>query len=210
MDYNSLSTSGNIPFSRYNKEVIFAARSAVINSTYVGTRSKIDSNLYKSYSDADMRKQLFFKASSTGGFLFKGDYDGIGIPGVQNNSFFSFTGIVTDEMYLIKAESDARKNDISSAMNTLNTLLQNRYKTGQFTPFAAVTMKEALTCILKERRKELLRRGARWTDIKRLMNDDDFRILPQRIINSQIYAMPVPYLMLLPKKVIDMSGMPQN
>lgn len=210
MNYNSLNPASNVPFSKYNPEVIFAARSVVISNSYIGTRSKIDSNLYKSYSDSDLRKQLFFKASPTGGFLFKGDYDGIGLPTAQVNTFFSFTGIVTDEMYLIQAECYARKNDVASALNTLNKLLQTRYKTGQFTPVSVTTAQEALTCILKERRKELLRRGTRWADIKRLTKDEQFRILPQRVINGQPYPMPVPYVMLIPAKVIAESGVPQN
>lgn len=212
MDYNSLNATVDIPIMNpnANKEVIFSARSTFI-STFLGPRAKIDSNLYKSYAIEDMRKQVFFKSSPTGGFLFKGDYDGVGIPNLSNiQTFYSFTGIVTDEMYLIKAECAARKNDLASAMSKLNTLLQTRYKTGQFTPLTATTANEALTIILTERRKELLRRGTRWTDIKRLTGDAQFQVSPQRVTSTQTYSMPMPYLMLLPKKVIDLSGMPQN
>lgn len=210
INYNSLNASADIPIKKNNEEVIFSARSIPI-ATFLGPRAKIDSNLYKLYANEDLRKQVFFKSSPTGGYLFKGDYDGIGITNLSNiQTFYPFLGVVTDEMYLIKAECQARKNAIMPAMTALNTLLQNRYKTGQFTPLAATTANEALTIILRERRKELLRRGARWTDIKRLTGDTQFQVFPQRVTTNQTFLMPSNYLLLLPKKVIDLSGMPQN
>lgn len=209
MDYNSLNPTSNVPISKFNKEVIFQARSNAI-ATYAGTRAKIDSNLYNSYANEDLRKQVFFKSSPSGGYLFKGDYDGVGIPNNNVTTFYSFVGIVTDEMYLIRAESYARAGNKASALQDLNKLLQNRYKTGHFTQVTAIDANDALIKIINERRKELLRRGTRWADIKRFTNDPQFAVMPKRIINGETSLMPVNYTMLIPQTVIQLSGIQQN
>src|SRR5690606_6733477 len=150
------------PFSRFNKEVIFHAvsyRSTILGPAY----AKVDSLLYKSYADNDLRKIAYFNAnpgSDLGTYSFKGDYDGAGTSGG-----FVFAGIVTDEMYLIRAECNARKGNVELALEDLNTLLENRFS-APYTPIVLTDAKMTLKLILEERRKELLFRGTRWTDLR--------------------------------------------
>jgi hypothetical protein len=83
--------------------------------------------------------------------LFRGYYD---YGGNQ------YTGIATDEIYLIRAECLARSGNTSDALKDLNNLLAKRWKTGiTFTPIQATNADDALVKILAERKKELLFRG---------------------------------------------------
>jgi uncharacterized protein with PhoU and TrkA domain len=115
-------------------------------------------------------------------------------------------------MILIRAECDARKGNIPDAMADLNSLLEKRYKTGTFVPLAINDSKEALKKILLERRKELVMRGLRWIDIKRL-NKEDHQITLIRKIEDQTYTI-LPnsdyYALPLPDDIIRITGMQQN
>src|SRR3546814_2443495 len=98
-------------------------------------------------------------------------------------------------------------------MQCLNTRLEKRWRFGTFTPFTAADKHEALGRILEERRKELVFRGVRWSDIRRLANDPAFAITVERIIDNQHYILPpqIPgYLVQIPEDVIEVLGMPQN
>lgn len=207
IDYNSLNAGAAAPFKQFNKEVIFHAIGQT-NTLIANSRAKIDSNLYRSFGTNDLRKKLFFKANSNNTYQFKGDYNGSG-----TSSGYAFGGIVLDEMYLNRAEAYARNNQISLAMADLNKLMKNRWLVGLFTPFSASDQQSALTLILNERRKELIFRGTRWTDLRRLKDDPIFSITPVRKLNNQIVKLdPLSprYTLLIPSTVINLSGMQQN
>ena len=122
------------------------------------------------------------------------------------------TCLATDEIYLNLAESYARRNDVSKAMETLNELLKTRWKTGTYIPITANSQSEALNIILKERRKELLFRGLRWSDLKRY-NRDGAGISLERTVNATTYILPpndLRYAIAIPEDIIKMTGMPQN
>src|SRR5690606_20155507 len=99
------------------------------------------------------------RVNANGTVTFKGSYMG-------NSSLYN--GLSLNEVYLMKAEANARRNNIEVAMASLNTLLEKRWVAGTFTPSVISSKEEALQLILAERRKELLMRGLRWIDIKRL------------------------------------------
>jgi hypothetical protein len=167
------------------------------------SRAKIDSSLYQSYSTNDLRKQLYFKNNNNGSYAFKGSYDGTSL---------LFSGVAVDEVYLIRAECLARTGNTTAALNDLNTVLEKRWKKGTFIPFTASTPGEALTLILTERRKELLFRGLRWSDIKRL-NKEGASITLKRILNGQSFTLQPNdprYALPIPEDIIELTGMPQN
>lgn len=203
LDYNTVNANLARPFPRFNKEVVM--------DTYAGNfpalsnnRAKIDSLLYPSYAVNDLRRTVFFRSNNNGSYGFKGTYSG-GTAG--------FTGIANDELYLIRAESHARAGRITEAMHDLNTLLITRWKANSFVPFAASSPAEALAIILQERRKELLYRGLRWMDIKRL-NKEGAAITLKRVVNNgTVYTLPpndLRYAVAIPEDVLQISGMPQN
>lgn len=207
MDYNELNVNSASPILRFNEEVIFQARSQT-TPALARSRAKIDSVLYASYDEYDLRRNAFFSANGDGSYAFKGGYDGLG-----TNSGYVFAGIVSDEVYLIKAECLARIGQPTQAMAVLNTLLSVRWQEGYFSPIVVSDAEEALRIILRERRKELLFRGIRWIDLKRLhLGADEFDV-PRRVINGQVYMAisgGSAYTMRFPRNVIERSGMPQN
>lgn len=197
------------PFARFNKEVIFHIRSNTPGIIVPG-RAKIDTSLISTYQSGDLRKLAFFRGNSDGiTFRFKGDYDGTGA-----QSGYVFAGVVTDEIYLIKAECAARKNRIVESMSFLNKLVMSRWdKNFIYIPIEASTSQEATQKILKERRKELLFRGLRWSDLRRLQFESDFAIVPKRIIEGVEYQLPINsprYMLLIPRSVIEQTGIQQN
>ena len=209
-DYNTVDTIQNAPFSMNSTETILNT-SAVANYYNIIVTAKyneavtIDSLLYNLYAANDLRKSIFFGRNLQTGYLYmKCGYGGsYPIP---------FTGLATDETYLIKAECLARRNQVTNAMDILNTLLINRYKTGTFTPLSATDQQDAVNKILLERRKELVWRSLRWSDLKRL-NKEGANITLQRVLNGITYTLPPNdprYVFPIPDKEIALSGIQQN
>jgi hypothetical protein len=209
MDYNTATS----PFPRFNKEVLFQSLTTSATLLTPGSATsniaKIDLSLVSSYSDNDLRKTLFFKANSgshVGTFRFTGNYEPV-------TTSTLFNGLAVDEIYLIRAECYARSGNIALSMADLNTLLRTRYKSGTFTNIVAATADEALANILTERRKELIMRGQRWTDLRRLNMDPRFRITLTRTVQGNIFTIApneLKYTLLLPQDVITNTDFTQN
>lgn len=203
LDYNDLDSTSATPLARFNKEVI--SENEIGESQLLGlSRSKISSDLYNLYHNGnDLRRVILFGLNSDGSHFFKGRF-------VEGFSLFG--GMATNEMYLVRAECYARQGQINAAMNDLNTLLVKRWRKNTFVPFTASGTADALKLILAERRKELLFRGIRWMDIKRL-NKEGAGIVLTRNVNNQTYTLfpnDLRYALPIPEDVITLSGMPQN
>jgi hypothetical protein len=206
MNYNTISASANPVFQTFNKEVIFYSRTTSSNLTAYLVGVRADSNLVASYVADDLRKSLFYSKNADNTFNFRGSYEG------SANGFWVFDGIATDELYLIRAECAARAGEKDAALTDLNSLLVTRWKTNLFTPFATATAPEALAIILTERRKELVHRGLRWTDLRRL-NAEGANITLKRVVNSVAYTLPPNdprWVLLIPQEVLSLTNMPQN
>jgi len=206
LDYNdgSINAGGNVPFQPFNEEIIFFTSMNSINSSIATNIGKTDTSLYDSYDSNDLRKQIFFRLSS-GYQRFKGSY------AASVSELFS--GIAVDEMILTRAECYARTNDVTDAMADLNTLISKRWaNTTPYINFTATTPTEALNEVLLERRKELLFRGLRWMDIKRL-NKEGVNIVLTRNINGNLVRLSPNdnrYALPLPSDIISETGLPQN
>lgn len=205
MDYNTLSPTDYFPFQRFNAEVLFSCAWLAVDLYPVTISiSQADSLLYRSYDSNDLRKALFFKDFGNGP-SFTGTYDQEGSP---------FCGPATDEVMLIRAEALAREGREEEAMTTLNNLLATRYLTGTFVPLTATDAEDALRTVLRERRKELLMRGLRWTDLRRLNKDPRFAVTLMRVMDGATYSLPPNdkrYTYPIPDKVIALHpDMKQN
>lgn len=193
------------PFSMFHKEVIFSSTLGTYTYGSVAPYSaRIDSAFYDSYDYNDLRKKAFYMDLFGDGYAFKGSYAGrFGI---------LFVGIAVDEVFLMRAETHARAGRISEAMDDLNMLLKHRWQTGSFNPLQAEDQQAALAQILTERRKELIFRGLRWMDIKRL-NKEGAGIIITRHIDGQTYTL-LPndhrYALMIPDDIIRLTGIPQN
>lgn len=203
MDYNSLNSAALLPITRGNIETLFEA-TALSTQPLLQSRWRVDSILYNTYDSNDLRRSVFFRRMSDGSYTFKGSYTG---------TANAFAGLATNEVYLIKAEALARAGNKEEALNTLNTLLVKRWKTGSFIPVQATSDGEALSKILQERRKELLFRMLRWSDLRRFTFDPALEVKPKRILNGQHYILEPQsprYVFKIPKNVIEFSGITQN
>lgn len=205
LNYNTFDTTQLRPFTRFNEEVIFSASTAGSSNLATATQ-KVDTVLYGQYHYADLRRPLFFRKFATNQYGFKGNY--------QNSSGgILFSGYAVDEMMLIRAECAARNNDIVTAMADVNALLLKRYKPGTLVPYTAATAADALAIVLKERRKELVGRGKRWNDLRRLNQDPQKAITIRRLIDGNIFSLPPNskrYRFYLPEQVVQLSGIAQN
>ncbi|TAN01570.1 MAG: RagB/SusD family nutrient uptake outer membrane protein [Chitinophagaceae bacterium] len=205
MDYNAIDSTQAISFPYpSNEEVLFQSYEALY-FYFTGSYTIVDSTLYDSYSSNDLRKSLFFATkASTGTHYFKGSYSG---------TYDLFCGLATDEMYLIQAECYARDGKVTASMDALNTLLAKRWKAGTFAPLVAANADEAMSIVLAERRKELIFRGIRWSDLRRLNQDSRFAITLTRVLNGETYTLPPNdprYVYPIPDNEIQLSGIQQN
>ena len=251
LDYNLLDKSSETPFKRFNGEVIFHAISGSTAILYPGSAdspvARIKEELSNLYEVNDLRKQIFFKpntisfiyptptpsnptatATATvpdGTYRFTGNYE-------ETAGSDQFIGLAVDEVYLIRAESYARSGNVSSAMNDLNTLLRSRWdNTVTYPVMTASTADEALNKVLNERRKELVMRRQRWTELRRLNKESRFAKTITRevkqfnatgtsptnytVTSSVITSFSLPpndlrYVLLIPQNVITQSGIAQN
>lgn len=206
LDYNDLDSNSMNPIGIFNSEVIFHSRTSGSTALLNSSLSKIDLQLYNSYNKDDLRRVIFFSTNSDKSHAFKGDYGGDGASP-------QFNGLAVDEMYLVRAECFARANNTTSALTDLNTLMSKRWRKDKFVPFTAPDAETALKLILNERRKELIFRHQRWTDLRRLNNDTRFAKTLTRVMNGQTYSLPQNdprYVIMIPQNVIDETGIQQN
>lgn len=209
IDYNTLDVSQRVPFSMNNTETIL--NTTVISNYYnvllvdYNEAATIEPSLYDSYVVNDLRKSIYFSTNPITRILNMK----FGYAGAYGNPF---TGLATDEVYLIKAECLARRNEVNNAMSIMDILLKNRYKTGSFISMTAIDANDALHQILLERRKELIWRSLRWSDLKRL-NKEGANITLKRTVKGVTYTL-LPndprYVFPIPDDEIALSHIEQN
>jgi len=209
IDYNTVNKTSTSPFTSTNDESMLWALESGGGYTNVqynaSSNINIDTTLLASYAPNDLRRAIYFITNpSTGLTKARRGYSANAAP---------YVGMATDEIYLIKAECAARRQDAQTALNYLNTLLVNRFVTGTYVPYSNISADSALTIILQERRKELVWRGdLRWDDLRRL-NKEGANITLYRVLNGITYSLPPNsplYVFPIPDDEIALSGITQN
>ncbi|WP_026902421.1 RagB/SusD family nutrient uptake outer membrane protein [Pedobacter glucosidilyticus] len=207
LDYNTLNTSlryvfSNLRFGEGNPEVLYYQ--TIPGRTIVNaTRFILNPQLYQLYDDADIRKAAFFFLSA-GAYSFKGSYSG---------AYAFFCGLALDEIMLIRAECNARLNELQAALTDLNELRKKRYRTLNYSNYNTTSQLQLLIKIQEERRKQLLCRGIRWEDLRRYNKETQFSTILERNINGQAYQLAPEsprYVWPIPDEVITASGIAQN
>ncbi|WP_170982984.1 RagB/SusD family nutrient uptake outer membrane protein [Dyadobacter frigoris] len=207
MDYSLLDSTSLSPFPSAlpngNVEVLFhTAKTPYLFETIPTV--VVDPLVFSSFAHEDLRRVLFFNNRGNGIITFKGSYNSF------NNGF---AGLATDEIYLIRAECFTRSGKIAEAQDDLNFLLASRWKKGSFTPVKEDSQDALLLRIINERRKELVGRGLRWTDLRRLNLDARFAKTHTRRIGghtSSLSPNDVKYVFPIPDNEILMNGLQQN
>lgn len=213
IDYNTLIVKPGSSFSYNSEETIYFSQQGDISygqiTSPTGALGGIDTLLIQQYDQHDLKKNIYFGKHTNGNYFTKG---------INSPVSYPFTGLATDEIYLIKAECLARRSQIQSAMDLLNQLASKRWNPNASAPakpyvnIVAVNAEDALNKVLLERRKTLVWRGLRWTDIKRL-NLAGSNIILKRQLNGETFVLqpnsPL-YVMPIPDKEILLSGLKQN
>ncbi|KAF2517002.1 RagB/SusD family nutrient uptake outer membrane protein [Flavobacterium foetidum] len=126
---------------------------------------------------ADLRFPLYFSASGSRFRIQKGG---------NNDQRCSFR---TSELYLTKAETSLKLNNIADAKTTIISFVKNRYTTAAFTQLEsdinAMNAADLNTFILAERKREFAAEGHRWFDLRRTtqqpivhsFNGEDFTLI---------------------------------
>lgn len=203
LDYNLLNQALTYPFRMLNEEVIFHSSVETNNAIFATNAFNVVHELYADFDLSDLRRELFFRSNGKE-FTFKGSYNG-------NNALFN--GIATDEIILIQSECLARLGKFSEARQEINSLLKKRYKTGSYHGNIPEADEELLDFILRERRKQLIFRGRRWWDLRRLNKDPRYAKVLQRVVVEKRYELnsnSPRYTLPFPDDVIRLSGMEQN
>ena len=201
LDYNTLTLTANFPMPQLNVEVVFEGR-ATTAGPVVQSRAFISPELYAMYSNNDLRKSAFFKASGSA-YVFKGSYEA---------GATLFNGVTTAEMLLTRAECFARLGKVGEAIADLNRLLSYRYRTGTFTTIPSASQNDVLDMVKNERRKEMAFRCVRWLDIRRY-NEEGANITLSRTIGGKTYTLAPGsklYALAIPEDIIELSGIQQN
>lgn len=204
LDYRAIKA---IPPFTANDEVIFHSNliNTAIYTLFNTSVYKVDTSLYKLYEQNDLRRIIFFGNTSPAGNYFKGSYSG--------THKIMWGGIATDEVLLTRAECYARRGNVPAALDDLNLLLENRWATGTFVPFSTTDTAVLLKKVLLERRKELIFRGLRWTDLRRLNRDGANITLTRTVagIDYKLEPKSCQYTFLIPPDVMGFNpDMPQN
>ncbi|RXF71962.1 RagB/SusD family nutrient uptake outer membrane protein [Arcticibacter tournemirensis] len=212
IDYNSVSTSSATPFSTTNDELIYntcgfanATQAYTFIQASTSSAAKVPVALTGLYAASDLRLKVFYARAADGSYTRKRGYYGSGN--------YPFTGLATDEVYLVKAECLARRGETAASLLVLNALLQKRFvNTAAYVPVTAATPQETLDKVLLERRKELSWRCLRWPDLKRL-NKEGAGIVLSRQLNGETYTLEPNsprYVLPIPDDEIALSGITQN
>lgn len=200
IDYNTLDSNLEFPIPQFNVEISYWS---TIKYESHQLSAKIPIDLYNSYSEGDLRKDIFFFKDTDNNIFFKG---------YNNNINGANPCIANDELYLMMAESYMKKNKVELGLTYLNELMSNRWKVGYFIPYSVDNSTLGIDLVMSERRKELLTRGLRWADLKR-MNRDGANITLKRIVKGVTYTLPPNDLrcaIAIPEDVIALSGIKQN
>jgi len=188
-DFNTLDLSSEQPFRNNYNDIIyyttqvqdFTITSGVgpLTANYIS----IDTLLLSSYdASIDLRFPVFFSVADNGNYYRKMMF------GSRLVNLYPFTGLATDEIFLIKAECETRLGKDDQAKKTLLSFLEKRFIKGYRPNLNNLNNKELLERVFEERKKELIWRSTRWSDIKRLSRDGEELVLT-RIIGENHYEL---------------------
>lgn len=119
------------------------------------------------------------------------------------------------EMFLLRAECNARLGKIREAMQDINTLREHRYATGADYVLTAQTKEQAIQIVKEERLRELAFTGQYWLDLRRYHSYGESIPTYTRTLEDGSIATLAPdskrYTCAIPRFVIDKnSNIQQN
>ncbi|WP_339880576.1 RagB/SusD family nutrient uptake outer membrane protein [uncultured Algoriphagus sp.] len=203
MDFNDIDSGTSRPFPLFNSETIYYTQ---LQSTSVmfSQLFTVDNGLIESYDSADLRLRYYFQTNADENHRMTGHHTG-------SSTFFG--GLTVGENLLIASESNLRLGNEGKAKSWLGELLSLRYEDDSYREILDLEGEELLARILLERRKELVGRGTRWTDLRRLNQEAEWEKTIKRDLGGEIYQltpMSPAYVFPIPDQEILRSGIVQN
>lgn len=123
-------------------------------------------------------------------------YRGVG------NGYFNWGGLTTTEVYLIKAECQARLaqgGDFTEAMNTLNAVRQTRIRPEVYQPLTASTLTEAIELIRRTKDNELIFSIVPFADARRFNQEGTYARTMTKTYEGETYTLrPDSHLWTMP------------
>lgn len=123
-------------------------------------------------------------------------YRGVG------NGYFNWGGLTTTEVYLIKAECQARLaqgEDFTEAMNTLNAVRQTRIRPEVYQPLTVSTLAEAIELIRRTKDNELIFSIVPFADARRFNQEGTYARTMTKTYEDETYTLrPDSHLWTMP------------
>lgn len=123
-------------------------------------------------------------------------YRGVG------NGYFNWGGLTTTEVYLIKAECQARLaqgGDFTEAMNTLNAVRQTRIRPEVYQPLTVSTLAEAIELIRRTKDNELIFSIVPFADARRFNQEGTYARTMTKTYEGETYTLrPDSHLWTMP------------
>lgn len=202
LDFNDINVNAANPFIRFGEETVFYSETLSMGFQF-SREVFLDTLLLKSYEEGDLRLPAYFNLVGEKRYFFSGNLTGNALP---------FGGISVGELELIAAEANVRIGEEQRGRNWLNGLLSRRIANSEFVPVESVGM-DLLGRILLERRKELVGRGQRWSDLRRLNQEPGLETVLKRTVEGEVRTLEPDseiYVFLIPDEEIQLSGIAQN
>ncbi|WPR77692.1 RagB/SusD family nutrient uptake outer membrane protein [Algoriphagus sp. NG3] len=201
-DFNTIDVNSTRPFVQFGEETVFYSEAVTVSYLY-SSQVFVDTVLIKEYAEGDLRLPAYYDEADSGMFLHRGRLTG---------NVLVFGGLSTGEMELIAAEGYARTGEEEKAREFLNQLVRRRIKPENLTEIEA-TGEALMKTILLERKKELIGRGLRWPDLRRLNQESNYEVTINRIKDGQVITLEPnssKYVFPIPQEEIVASGIQQN
>jgi len=208
---NPTSYQSLYPTAWTNTENIFCKQVTANNWNSTSSDLLLTPQAASLFTSTDQRRKFFTSQPYGGGTYI--------VPGAlrRNSGTTLQEGIRLADLYLLKAECEARTGDLTDGTNDLVTLRNKRMSAME----AAVTItdKDSLTrMIINEREREFALQGERWFDMRRLYSDPLYTGLTYTHNYYKSDGTVVTYtltperlVMQFPQKVIDQNpGMSNN
>lgn len=202
-DYNTLSPGTYTLSTDFLNEDIYHRTLTAHTIPRSRVNCIINPDLYAEYAPNDIRREKVLYTYQNG-IRFRGSY------AVKTGLY---SGLAVDEILLIRAETAVRAGNLTQGLKDVNELLKYRFKTETFSPIDIQDQSQLLKRILLERRKELINRGLRWTDLRRLNLEEPFKQTLSREIEGITYKLlpnDKKYAFPIPDREIQLTGMLQN
>ncbi len=186
-------------------ETIFVEQTAAPVYSAFSSLAVLTPETYNLFGTDDQRKKAF----SNRGLLSSS----LQLPGYQRAAPLTVNfGPTLPNLYLMKAECEARNGQLADAKTDLETLRKNRMPDA-VAQVQYSTKEELVKLILRERLLEFAATGRRWFDMRRLFDDGTYNnVRTMRTVDGKTYTLTKERLtMRIPPMILNYNpSMPNN